>query len=412
YLHKLLQLKYPVHVNAITLSRAEEILQEHSSITLDYQEMIEDGDADEFDEAIRGFEIKSYEDLQKQLTIVQTRIDKNKQRIAAAANPEEHVVEPRAASSRQPPTDPEAFQVWLTETRAKSHAPPPADSRPQTPRRSKCGSLRRAPRYVTSLNPEEHVVEPRAASSRQPPTDPEAFQVWLTETRAKYRDVVGRRDARRSRRAAMVKRRTAAAAERMRVISHLAAAGDEFGNEDSDWDAYKRQRLRSGRREAAGAGGVPERVRAAAGRRGPAGLAETLEYVFKQFTAEDQLLLANNVFITGGASQFPGNILNSSRQGREGMFHTHAQHFELNVLHSSHRVVMARNASLDAWYGARDFAGTNDFEACCITKEEYYEMGGEFLKEHHASNKYYRSPAPPPLLDPALAPAGDANQSY
>lgn len=37
YLHKLLQLKYPVHVNAITLSRAEEILQEHSSIALDYQ---------------------------------------------------------------------------------------------------------------------------------------------------------------------------------------------------------------------------------------------------------------------------------------------------------------------------------------------------------------------------------------
>lgn len=76
---------------------------------------------------------------------------------------------------------------------------------------------------------------------------------------------------------------------------------------------------------------------------------------------------------------------------------------------SSHKVVMARNASRDAWYGARDFAGSNDFESCCITKEEYYEMGGEFLKEHHASNKYYKSPAPVPLVDPALAPAGDAN---
>lgn len=40
YLHKLLQLKYPVHVNAITLSRSEEILQEHSSIALDYQDEI------------------------------------------------------------------------------------------------------------------------------------------------------------------------------------------------------------------------------------------------------------------------------------------------------------------------------------------------------------------------------------
>lgn len=40
YLHKLLQLKYPVHVNAITMSRVEEILQEHSSIALDYQQEI------------------------------------------------------------------------------------------------------------------------------------------------------------------------------------------------------------------------------------------------------------------------------------------------------------------------------------------------------------------------------------
>lgn len=40
YLHKLLQLKYPVHVNAITMSRVEEILQEHCSIALDYQEEI------------------------------------------------------------------------------------------------------------------------------------------------------------------------------------------------------------------------------------------------------------------------------------------------------------------------------------------------------------------------------------
>lgn len=55
-----------------------------------------------------------------------------------------------------------------------------------------------------------------------------------------YRELVSRREARRARRAAMLKRRTAAAAERMRVISRLAAAGDEFGTHDSDWDAYKR----------------------------------------------------------------------------------------------------------------------------------------------------------------------------
>lgn len=42
-----------------------------------------------------------------------------------------------------------------------------------------------------------------------------------------------------------------------------------------------------------------------------AGLAETLEYVFKHFSSEDQLLLANNVFVTGGASQYPGKLSES-----------------------------------------------------------------------------------------------------
>lgn len=37
-----------------------------------------------------------------------------------------------------------------------------------------------------------------------------------------------------------------------------------------------------------------------------AGLAETLEYVFKNFRPKDQLRLANNVFLTGGTSQYPG----------------------------------------------------------------------------------------------------------
>lgn len=46
-----------------------------------------------------------------------------------------------------------------------------------------------------------------------------------------------------------------------------------------------------------------------------AGLAEAMDYVFKHFSPEDQLLLANNVFLTGGASQFPGNVrfINLSR---------------------------------------------------------------------------------------------------
>ncbi|KAJ0174633.1 hypothetical protein K1T71_009741 [Dendrolimus kikuchii] len=437
YLHKLLQLKYPVHVNAITMSRVEEILHEHCSIALDYQEeirkwanpdyyeanvkrvqlpfvqtssssgltaeqqkerkkemarrlleinarkreerlaedeeqfsqllaiqdMIEDGDTDEFNEAIKGFDIKSYEDLQRQITNVQMRIEKNKQRIIAAANPEENL-ESRASGGRM-----------------------------------------------------------------QPPSDPDALQAWLNDTRAKYRELMSRREARRARRAAMVKRRTAAAAERMRVISRLAAAGDEFGNQDSDWDAYKSiSRDADSDSEADGERLVEleealrdhepppatsdqhhqlhlaiEPIRAPELMFQPsmmgnleAGLAETLEYVFKHFSPEDQLLLANNVFLTGGCSHFPGL---KERLERELL--------EMRPFKSTHKVVMARNPSLDAWYGARDFAGSNEFENWCISKEDYYEMGGEYLKEHYASNKYFKSPAP--IIDNTLAPAGDAN---
>lgn len=38
FLHRLLQLKYPVHANAITLSRAEELLHTLCRIAIDYKE--------------------------------------------------------------------------------------------------------------------------------------------------------------------------------------------------------------------------------------------------------------------------------------------------------------------------------------------------------------------------------------
>lgn len=47
------------------------------------------------------------------------RIDKNKQRIAAAATAEENL-ETRPTGRMNPPTEPEAFQAWLNETRTKA----------------------------------------------------------------------------------------------------------------------------------------------------------------------------------------------------------------------------------------------------------------------------------------------------
>lgn len=37
-----------------------------------------------------------------------------------------------------------------------------------------------------------------------------------------------------------------------------------------------------------------------------AGLAETIDFVLKMFPPNEQLILANNVFLTGGCANFPG----------------------------------------------------------------------------------------------------------
>lgn len=114
-----------------------------------------------------------------------------------------------------------------------------------------------------------------------------------------------------------------------------------------------------------------------------AGIAETIEYLLKQYPSQIQDLLVSNVFLTGGCSLFPGF---TSRMEKELQ--------EMRPFKSKFRVNIARNSSLDAWYGARDFAAQSESKEFLITREEYDEAGGEYLKEHRASNMYYPSPAP------------------
>lgn len=50
---------------------------------------------------------------------------------------------------------------------------------------------------------------------------------------------------------------------------------------------------------------------------------------------------------------------------------------------------MASNPVLDAWYGARDWALDHlEDNNVWVTRKEYEEKGGEYLKEHCASNSY------------------------
>lgn len=72
------------------------------------------------------------------------------------------------------------------------------------------------------------------------------------------------------------------------------------------------------------------------------------------------------------------------------------------------QVHLASSPILDAWYGARDWAVEHmTREEGWITRKDYEEKGGEYLKEHCASNVYVpiRLPKQAPRTTEALAPS-------
>ena len=241
-----------------------------------------------------------------------------------------------------------------------------------------------------------------------------------------------KRLAKRQRRQDMAKRRTAAAQERMRIISQLARKekrDDDFGMRDEDWDVYKvinreggdsdseleQERLieledvlRHHDPEFDGAGSsVPlipgethqlhvgvERLRTPELIFQPsmigsveAGIAETIEFILKLYPAHLQSRLVSNVFLTGGPASFPGLLDRLNRELRE-----------IRPFGSNFRVSIAKNANLDSWYGARDFGLSGNLTDFLVSRRDYEEKGGEYLKEHSASNTYTRSPDPLPIL--------------
>lgn len=114
-----------------------------------------------------------------------------------------------------------------------------------------------------------------------------------------------------------------------------------------------------------------------------AGLVETIDYVLKLFSSADQMILANNIFLTGTCSQFPGL---KERLDREMT--------EIRPFQSTHSVLIAENPGLDAWLGAKKFTSDNKLKDISITREYYEEFGGDYLKTHATSNRFFETPSP------------------
>lgn len=122
-----------------------------------------------------------------------------------------------------------------------------------------------------------------------------------------------------------------------------------------------------------------------------AGLVETIDYVLRLFTPEEQMVLVNNVFLSGSCSRFPGLPERLSRELTE-----------IRPFQSTHKVRTAEDATLDSWYGAQRYVRENELKAISIMREEYLEFGGDFLRTHGTSNRFYEtpSPLPTPLNEP------------
>lgn len=109
-----------------------------------------------------------------------------------------------------------------------------------------------------------------------------------------------------------------------------------------------------------------------------AGIAETLHYVLDRYPEAIQDTLVQNVFLTGGNVMYPGM---KARVEKELL--------EMRPFQSSFQVQLASNPVLDAWYGARDWALDHlEDSGAWVTRKDYEEKGGEYLKEHCASNTY------------------------
>ncbi|KAM5165231.1 actin-related protein 5-like [Mantella aurantiaca] len=109
-----------------------------------------------------------------------------------------------------------------------------------------------------------------------------------------------------------------------------------------------------------------------------AGLAETMQHILDWYPQEVQQQLAQNVFLTGGKVMYPGI---QTRMEKELLM--------MRPFGSTFHVSMAANPVLDAWHGASDWALQNlETDEGWISRKEYEEMGGEYLKEHVASNRH------------------------
>lgn len=251
YMYRLLQLKYPVHINAITLSRIEELLHEHSSIVVNYIDDLKKwASFDFYEENVKKIQLPFTVAPPPTVLTAEQKFEKKKElsrRLGEinARKREEKLAEDEnllqtlsLASDFYEDGNIEEYTLILNEQSIANFD----DLEKAISNVS--GRIERAKIKIASIDSGivvPVVVEEKQPTIPQPPLNT-SIEDWITQVKLNRTTLLERRHVRRQRKQDLAKRRTAAAQERMRIISQLARkekGTDDFGMRDEDWDVYK-----------------------------------------------------------------------------------------------------------------------------------------------------------------------------
>ncbi|KAH8276792.1 hypothetical protein KR026_000909 [Drosophila bipectinata] len=441
YLFRLMQMKYPVHLNAITISRMEKLVHENCHIAVDYkEELVQWANMDYYDEHIMKIQLP-YNQVTATNALLTAEQKQEKRRELAL-----RLLEIKNRREREKLREDEQ-QLFVYNKLRQLYEQKKVQKFERALEQQQIGSLEDLDSLIETIKSRIKKAQDRAKAAPRPskqqekldkmPKPPEGVSQadWLAELHGKREEILQRKQARHQQKSEQAKRHTHAAQERMRIISTLArsekrrkANGDEeddgFGMNDNDWDVYKRinrynddsdsdadnekllecEKILSHYDANFDDGNANQQAQSAAENyqlhfgieeiRVPeilfqpsmigsseAGLAELIAFVLKLFPANEQQRLVNHVYLTGGCAQFKGL---KERLAKELL--------EMRPFQSTFAIYEADEHSLSAWLGACAQARKSNFSQTLTTRKDYQEHGSEYFKEHKASNIFYPAP--------------------
>lgn len=244
YINRLMQLKYPVHLPAITLGKMEDLLKNHCKVSEDYMDDLKKwANVDYYDQNISKVQLpfavqlpaltaeqklEKRRELSKKLVEITTR-----KRHEKLKDDEEQYEIMTNIWNLYEIGDLRSFQQALQENNIESK---------NELQKLMISVKTRADRSRIKLSQPPPIEEKVTAPVAPLPPSGVTITEWVEEVKRKRSDINDKKQLRYKRRQDLAKRRTAAAQERMRIISQLAKkekGTDDFGMRDEDWDVYK-----------------------------------------------------------------------------------------------------------------------------------------------------------------------------